>query len=189
MIPGLPPYDADESVWNMSREYRESYVQMKFDACRVADPWRICEIGVYSGISALAFLAACPEAEYVGIDNLSAEQDRGIEVVSTTIDTLKHLRYKASIIIADSRQMEELPQGPYNLVHVDGDHTGHAAYHDVLIAWHALVDGGCLLVDNGHNAEVCASTFTALHHILDKGLMKWTYDSRSVGQIMVWKNL
>lgn len=44
------------------------YYRLKYAIARVLRPARILEIGVRYGYSALPFLNACPNTEYVGID-------------------------------------------------------------------------------------------------------------------------
>jgi len=188
-VPGLPPFTADDSLWNMAEKWRKEYVAVKYSIAKLLQPKRICEIGVYSGIAALSFLYACPNAEYLGIDNLQSERDRGIEVVSKTQELLYSLGYKATIVIADSQEMGSLPGDAYDLVHVDGCHTKEAAKHDVLLAWNALTPSGHILIDNGHDASVCVGTFEAMREVLKGHLFDWSYFEDSVGNILIRRRL
>jgi len=185
-IPGLPALDASDDLWNMAEVYREPYVHTKYTIAARLQPRRICEIGVYSGIAAMCFLAACPDAQYVGIDNLSAERLRGIMVVTPAIGRLRDLKYDVVLHIADSQSHTALPDPPYDLVHVDADHSRTGAWHDVTLAWEALRLGGHLLVDNGHDRNVAAGTFDALAG-LTTHLLDWEYLSEGVGSILVRK--
>lgn len=187
VVSGLPSFDADEVIWNMAEPWRREYVSAKYTAAAAVHPKRICEIGVYSGIAAMCFLAACPDAEYVGIDNLSAEAGRGMEIVRGTGDTLTRLGYRNSIIIGDSQQMQSLP-GQFDLVHVDGDHRRAGAKHDVVMAWNALNPHGAIVVDNGHSPEVCGGTFDAMHEVLEGRLFRWAYLGELVGSILIWRD-
>src|ERR1700693_6175541 len=45
------------------------YYRLKWAIARVLRPQRILEVGVRYGSSAAAFLNACPECTYLGIDN------------------------------------------------------------------------------------------------------------------------
>jgi predicted O-methyltransferase YrrM len=186
-VKGLPPFDADDSYWNMAEKWRKEYVTIKYSVAKVLQPRRICEIGVYSGIAALSFLEACPSAEYVGIDNLYSENSRGIQVVSETRKILNTLGYNSTILIEDSQTLGSLPWAPYDLVHVDGCHTREAAKHDVILAWHALTPSGYILIDNGHDPSVCAGTFDAMHELLEGRLFSWCYFEDSVGNILISK--
>ncbi len=184
-IRGLPEFDADDNIWNMAEKWRKEYVAVKYSIAKLLQPKRICEIGVYSGIAALSFLAACPDAEYIGIDNLNAEQGRGVQIVSKTKKLLDILGYKNTILIRDSQRLAFLPEGPYDLIHVDGDHSREGARHDVMIAWYALTPSGCILVDNGHDPSVCAGTFSAMLDLLGNKLFNWSYLEDSVGNILI----
>jgi predicted O-methyltransferase YrrM len=188
-IPGLPAFDADDSLWNMAEKWRKEYVVVKYSVARLLQPKRIFEIGVYSGIAALSFLAACPDAEYVGVDNLQSEHDRGIQVVSETRQVLTSLGYKNTIVVTDSQIMGSLPWGQYDLVHVDGCHTHECAKHDVILAWNALTPSGCILIDNGHDTGVCSGTFDAMRELVPGRLVNWSYLEDSVGNILIHKEL
>lgn len=185
MCPDLPAIDAADHIWEMSKFYREDYVAIKYAIASVLQPKSICEIGVYSGISALCFLLASPDATYLGIDNLSAK--RAPEVVPKAKETLDRLGYKNDIIIADSQRMTALP-GMFDFIHVDGDHSRSGARHDILLAWNALNHGGYILTDNGHDLNVCTGVFDALRETCD-GLLQWAYFEGSVGDILIKKEL
>jgi predicted O-methyltransferase YrrM len=185
-IPGLPPYDADDSLWNMSREFREDYVFMKHALAKRTEARRICEIGVYSGIAAKCFLAARPEASYVGIDNLSAQQDRGLDLFEPLFAELALLGYNAKGHVADSRQLPALYEEPYDLVHVDGAHDVESTRHDVVLAWKGLIQGGYVLVDNSHSPEVIIGTFCALRD-LNVPTVEWHQFPLGVGNLLIRK--
>ena len=184
-VPGLPPYDADESIWNMARPWREGYVLTKYNISKFKQPQRICEIGVYSGIAALSFLAACPGAEYVGIDNLSVETANGVNMVAKTGETLTSLGYRSKIIVANSQSLESLPDGPYDLIHVDGLHSTEGTAHDVRMAWQALAPQGIIVIDNGHDMYVAEGTFLAMRQVAAPRLIKWMYTDDPVGSIII----
>lgn len=183
---GLPPYDAPDTVWGMDEQYRRAYVSVKHAVALDLQPQRICEIGVYSGIAAMCFLDACPEAEYVGIDNLSGQRESGLAIVEITRAALEDLGYAATIHIADSQALTALPDPPYDLVHVDADHTRAGTTHDVALAWQAIESGGHILIDNAHDMRVCAGTFDALN-ALTNHLVDWLYLNEGVGSILVRK--
>lgn len=184
-IPGLPPWDAHHSLWGMDEKYRLGYVNSKYVLAQKYQPKRICEIGVYSGIAAKCFLAACPTAYYLGIDNCEAEQNQGIVIVEKTRRELQESGYHADIIVADSQQMTELPVPPYDFIHVDGNHATLAAKHDVELAWKALTSDGVLLVDDCHSMQVVAGVAAALDPITD--LLNWSYYDEGVGTMVIHK--
>jgi predicted O-methyltransferase YrrM len=184
--PGVPPFDGPEELWNMADIYRRDYVRAKQAVARVLQPSRICEIGVYSGIAAMCFLGECPTATYLGIDNLVSEQGRGIVIVERIKELLAALHYEATILIEDSQSLSQLPGGPFDLIHVDGNHTRDGARHDVVLAWQACSPGGHILIDNAHDVGVCAGTFDALDQ-QHRGLLNWLYLDEGVGNILIEK--
>jgi predicted O-methyltransferase YrrM len=181
--PGVLFHDT-ESYWNMAKEYRQEYVNIKYAVANVLQPKRICEIGVYSGISAMSFLAAYSIADYVGIDNLSAEKDRGEDGMTADTETEMHaLGYKCMLHFIDSQDIHALPDPPYDLVHVDGCYTRLGTCNDVILAWKAINDGW-ILVDNAHDARVTAGVFDAMN-LFNHQVLEWTYFDRSVGDILI----
>jgi cephalosporin hydroxylase len=86
------------------------YYRLQWAIVRVLQPRQILEIGVRFGYSAAAFLDACPDAAYLGIDNDSdtfSGQKRAIHWA-------RHITRgtNAQYLIADSQQLDGLPGGP-----------------------------------------------------------------------------
>src|SRR5215831_8031782 len=156
----------------MTDRYMHHYMRVKNGIARALQPLSICEIGVSSGVSALAFLDACPKARYVGIDNRFEEETRKVCLVDRAIELLKP--YNAKVIIENSLMLGELPEGPFDLVHVDGCHLKGAAMHDVTLAWRACSIGGWIVVDDACDNAVAAGTFEALFR-LRPGTTHWMY--------------
>lgn len=184
-VPGLPPWDAPHAVWGMDEKYRVGYVTSKYMIAWGHEPKRICEIGFYSGIAAKCFLAASPTAFYQAIDNKEAEVAQGISIVEPAYRDLIDLGYTAHLLVADSQQMTELVNAPYDFIHVDGNHASECAQHDVELAWKSLTPDGVLLVDDCHNMQVVLGVATALKPITD--LLEWTYYPEGVGTMVIHK--
>ena len=158
MLPDEEPNYADKQ----SEAFAIGYMGFKYTVARVLAPERICEIGVCTGVAALAFLAACPSAFYLGIDALTEDRYRKTAMVERTGRRLAERGYHHLIRIGDSQAMDGLPDGPFDLIHVDGDHSRAGAAHDVRLAWEALAPGGFILVDDARDSAVAAGTFDAL---------------------------
>jgi len=118
------------------------YYRGKYAICRAIAPQSILEIGVRYGYSAIAFLEACPGAEYVGLDNDSSSFGGN----SGAGDWARKITagYRARFIAADTQQLESLPGESYDLVHVDGQQDGDGTWHDLELA---LEKGRWILVD------------------------------------------
>ena len=104
------------------------YYRVKWATARALQPKRILEIGVRFGYSAAAFLDACPDAAYLGIDD-DSDKSGG----------------QKGAILCDSQQFEEFPRGPYDLIHIDGQQDGAGLIADLRKALRQarriLVDG------------------------------------------------
>ena len=119
------------------------YYRTKWAIAHVLRPKRILEIGVRFGYSARAFLDACPDASYLGID-INAETNGGCrDAVFWAGRQLKHR--KADFIVADSQAFDRWPGGRYDLIHVDGQQDGRGTMHDLGVALrqaeYVLLDG------------------------------------------------
>jgi hypothetical protein len=119
------------------------YYRMKWAIARVLQPRRILEVGVRFGYSAAAFLNACPDAEYLGIDNDSEEFGGYKGAINWARRITRQSR--AEYLLADSQQLSEFPGGHYDLIHVDGQQDGAGSFRDLRKALrqarHILVDG------------------------------------------------
>lgn len=172
-----------EFEWNTTEEFLKSYTQVKHSVAKVLQPKRICEIGVYRGIAALAFCAACPGVEYVGIDSGYSDQVLGYPILPRTMEVLRNLGYNATLIQKDTMAMDSL-EGLYDLVHVDGCHTREAAKNDVKLAFNSLNQTGWIMVDDCTDCHVVSGTFDALLE-LPGGNVYWSCIDGVTGSILI----
>jgi 2-polyprenyl-3-methyl-5-hydroxy-6-metoxy-1,4-benzoquinol methylase len=120
-----------------------SYYRLKWAIARVLQPKRILDIGVRFGYAAAAFLDACPNAMYLGI-HADSEDFGGHK---GAIEWARRItrEYSADYLIADSKQLDEFPGGPYDLIHIDGRQDGARWIQGLLKALpkgrHILFDG------------------------------------------------
>ncbi len=131
------------------------YYRLKYAIAKTLQPRTILEVGVRFGYSAAAFLAAAPEAKFVGID-LNSDSFGG------QVDALAWARQitigrDARFIVADSQKMERFPGDTYDLIHVDGQQDGGGTFHDLRRAvaqarW-VLLDGYFWTQENFLNAN------------------------------------
>jgi SAM-dependent methyltransferase len=119
------------------------YYRLKAAIAEVLQPVSILEIGVRFGYSAAAFLHGAPQAQYTGIDldvNAFGGSAGGLDFARSLLPS-----DRVTLIRADSQQMEHLPGGCWDLVHIDGQQDGAGTYHDLELACgqgrHVLVDG------------------------------------------------
>ncbi len=128
------------------KEYKP-YYRVKYDIAKQINPARILEIGVRAGYSAYAFLCACPNAEYLGID---AENNKHGGKGGPWIPWAEKIlsSFKVELKVADTQKMDRIEGGPFDLIHVDGDHSMKGALHDMRICWLSLSGDGVLFVDD-----------------------------------------
>jgi len=127
-----------------------AYYRLKWAIARALQPRRVLEIGVRYGYAAMAFLDACPDASYLGLD-IDSDVFGGVKGAIHWARNATRGR-KAEFVIADSQQLEELPGARYDLVHVDGQQDQRGYLHDLELAlgggWFILVDGYFWTRDN-----------------------------------------
>jgi hypothetical protein len=132
------PDDPDAPDDNMKR-----YYQTKFAVAQRLQPRIIGEIGVRAGYSAFAFLSACPGARYAGYD-MDAGSWGGKVGFTDHARAVTLAGFDAHITIADSQRILQY-RDPVDLFHIDGDHSGVGAMHDMIAAFPASV---WMLVDD-----------------------------------------
>jgi hypothetical protein len=155
-------------VKHAMEEYRRGYACFKWAVARILQPKTILEIGVAGGVSARAFLSACPDAYYLGLDNEQEDDAIGFRLVEWTREMLADCGFKRfDIVLQDSRALSQLPKAnlgmkdaPFDLIHIDGDHCFEAAKHDMLLA----LESGApwILADDGRNSKTMGGIMSAL---------------------------
>lgn len=130
---GRGPYCFETEEWYQN--YRN-----KFRIAQAFKPTTIIEIGVRYGYSAHAFLCACPEARYIGIDadlpSLNAMGaptcDWAFGMLRLTIPPCPRLE----LIKVDSQKENVTPLLPKaEFVHVDANHSYKGATADMEALW------------------------------------------------------
>lgn len=124
------------------------YYGVKHHIAARLQPRSICEIGVRAGYSAFAFLAACPHAEFLGVD----QGTDGVADVNEASYCATHAQkilkdFKVDFLWRNTRWIEELPATtlgmPFEFVHIDADHSFVGCSNDLMLASRAtfiLVD-------------------------------------------------
>ncbi len=126
------------------------YYRVKFEIALQASPMSICEIGVRYGYSAHAFLSASPNAKFVGYDILAGTHGGVPEDTFEYVYPMLQEHFpdaKVTLCHKDTRALDTLG-GPYDFIHIDGNHTEAACRHDILLALKACCKGGTILVDD-----------------------------------------
>lgn len=128
------------------------YARFKYAVAAVLCPRTVYEVGVGWGVSALAFHNGCPSSHFFGIDN----GDMHPNAISTGSIQLRTRT-------VDSADLAEFihPDGPIDLLHIDGGHGLEHKAADIVKALNAKPEW--LLVDDINNVMVAAGTFAGLY--------------------------
>ena len=170
--------------WDLE-QFRLGYACFKREVAKVLQPKIILEIGVGIGISAMAFMDACPSSYYLGIDSdVESGRDFPVQPSLFVYKLLASKSYSFDILKLDSQKMNSVPAVP-DFVHIDACHSRKATEHDVTLAWNALAPSGFILVDDARDSNVSAGTFDALAK-LHPGSIDWTYfEDTWTGSILI----
>lgn len=153
--PAEPP-GPDGSSWKPDAHESTLY---KAAIAQQIRPERILEIGVRAGYSAAAFLYANPSATYIGLD--MNQSIKGLapwggrkNFMHHAQDTLRARYPQATVVTYEvdsqspaTRLMVEAME-PFDLVHVDGDHSEAGCLSDLYLARDVVRPGGFILADD-----------------------------------------
>lgn len=129
--------------------YRD-YYKVKYSIAKNLNPKTILEIGVRAGYSAISFLSAAPEAQYIGLDAENGTHgNQGGPWCWWAKQILSPFDFE--IIIQDTQKITSdyiSNLGNFDLIHIDGDHSYKGAYHDITICLPSLSNNGIMLIDD-----------------------------------------
>ena len=126
----------------------EQYYRVKHEIAAEVNPSSILEIGVRAGYSAWAFLTACPDALYIGLDAENGMHGgQGGPWGWWAERILSQRKFTFHILKMDTQKVEELPASA-SLFHVDGDHSEEGVFHDLELCFQAARKGAAILVDD-----------------------------------------
>ena len=145
-----------EKFPHMLEENQVRYARFKLAVAQALQPKTIYEVGVGWGVSALAMMAGCPSAGFYGIDNV----DMGVDPSLAVNASLRTER-------VDSASLQEFvhPDGPIDLIHIDGGHGLEHKADDIVRALRSKPEW--ILVDDMRNVMVAAGTFAGLYRAHD----------------------
>jgi cephalosporin hydroxylase len=132
------------SPWCFEHPDWHAHYKRKHDIAWALNPKRILEIGVRYGYSAHAFLSACPDAKYQGIDSDDPRHNAMGEPTLAWAETmlrqslLNGSDYGYGIVMTkmDTQKCPFQHRGdPFDLVHIDADHSYSGCLSDLRRTW------------------------------------------------------
>ena len=156
----------DTHPWNFrTREFYEEY-RAKYAIAKLVQPKSILEIGVRFGYSARSFMMAAPDARYLGID--FDEPSWGPYQGAPREWAEKRLKFlypnnKIQTLKQDSQVLQSVTDlvEPFDLVHVDADHTYKGALQDMITFWPACKN--TMVVDDAMEVRPSIEAFKEKH--------------------------
>lgn len=155
----------------MTEEFRRGYACFKYAVSRVIGPKSIFEIGVGSGVSALAFIMASPDSKYMGLDNGWLDKHEEFSFIDGITKRFSEMGIPAEILRQDSQDLTRLP-GDFDFVHVNGGHSRKEVSHDVSVAWES--GATWILLDDTRDTSVISGFADSLEKVV-KGVLDWSY--------------
>lgn len=115
---------------------------------------KAAEIGVRGGNGARDMKMVWPNAFYHGFDAENGQAGGGPPVLTTYARSLLRRFWGDSSAISAPVDTQTIPSGnslpgsPYDVIHVDGNHSQQGVQHDLDIALASLAPGGAIVVDD-----------------------------------------
>jgi tetratricopeptide (TPR) repeat protein len=166
---------AADGAWLNAREGYPYYYAL-FQALAKPDrPLRVMEIGVRTGYVPVTLVKAVQSRViYVGIDpNLYCAD--GLVRAAGSLHQLRGKRDNFDFLLIEGYSWDRRARnslymsGPYDIIHIDGDHTLPGKLLDLELARRSLAPGGYVLVDDyDYTTHTCVKE--AVHRVLATGM-------------------
>lgn len=172
-LPCFLPQDVDANdPWLLGPQYYPLYFSLfKWMAEKKQGPLRLLEIGVRTGYMAAVFARATAEkgGEYLGIDpNLYLANGLKLALATTRKLERPYPKFRHQFIqgysSADIFQQNLQLLGPFDVIHIDGDHSMAGKVIDAELGRRLIAPGGLVLLDDfNHAPSVRQSVAIAMH--------------------------
>lgn len=156
--------------WLLSADYYPHYYRLSQHLGQQFERVRMLEIGVRSGYSGVVLSKANSPKPlfYTGVDPNLYVAD-GLEKAAKTFSTLQNENYSLQYFLLEGFSGSTAMQnslrysGPFEFIHIDGEHTYFGKLFDLWIARNLLAPGGYVLVDDyEHHGFIADSVKVAL---------------------------
>ena len=146
-------YDSRDD-WIVSPLYYPVYFNVFKRIAERKKQVRFLEVGVRTGYTAVVFVKSVScESFYLGVDpNLYLKN--GLELANASLRKLKDKNRNFNYVLINgyswdrNTQREILKNGPYDIIHIDGDHTLVGKLNDLWLARNAIAESGIVLIDD-----------------------------------------
>lgn len=165
--------DGDETLgddWLLSAEYYPYYYRLYQYLSRNLSRVRYLEIGVRTGYSGvvMAKASASKPVFYTGVDPNLYLPD-GLEKAASTFCMLQNEGHNLNFFLLEGYSGSSAVQnslrysGPFDIIHIDGEHSYFGKLYDLWIARNLIEKGGFVLVDDyEHHGFIADSVKVAL---------------------------
>lgn len=165
--------EGDETLgddWLLAADYYPHYYRLFQHLGEEFAKVRMLEIGVRSGYSGVVLSKALSPKPlfYTGVDPNLYVAD-GLEKAAKTFTSLQHEAYSLHYFLLEGFSGSTAVQnslkysGPFEFIHIDGEHTYFGKLFDLWIAKNLLAPGGYVLVDDyEHHGFIADSVKVAL---------------------------
>jgi predicted O-methyltransferase YrrM len=179
LLPPLEHFSMKDVL--LDEEFRVTYACFKRAVAMAIQPKTIIEFGVGMGITAMAFMDACPNSSYIGYDNDQDHKSLQVKPTMYVAGLMKLKNYKC--VMHSVNTQDGLAIQPADLIHIDACHLYGCTYNDTVLA----LRGNCewILVDDCRYSSIAAAVLAAVKDIFP-GSTHWTYFEHTwTGNILI----
>lgn len=159
---------------HMMLENQLLYARFKLAVAMVLKPTTVYEVGVGWGVAANAFIQGCTTTRYFGIENVAD----GIHPSVVLPPTAAY-----QVVASDDLPAFVHPNGPIDLLHLDGGHGYDQKIRDVEKALAAKPEW--LLIDDVHDVMVARGTFEGLWRAARNPLKMIYFENSHTSSLLV----
>ncbi len=134
-------------AFNSPDPYHDDTYDLYGGIAAYVQPETILEIGVFRGYSMAAMLKGAD-----GSVSVALGVDKGVDVAHASREAVKKLRFEfpsvgiAFLEIDSQTDYQKVPRGPYDIVHIDGDHSYEGATNDLANYGKLVSERGVIIV-------------------------------------------
>lgn len=121
-------------------------------------PRVVVEIGTRFGYSILSMFTSSESKERLEMVHCFDNESDVAGSIATASENFRAASIPHRITLANTQYMQSLQISGADICHIDGDHSESGCFHDCILGWETLSDGGCLIIDDAKFYPVAAGT-------------------------------